>query len=125
MAADYRIDRIRECVFSNASGFLTDEDLLGHQRRLMRDADFRSHLNQLWDLHDLDRIDISANAIRTLARNNPFGNGSRRALVVDSPLSYGLARMFQVYADESPDEVEIFKDHGTAIDWLEAGETSN
>ena len=81
MPADYRIDLTRECVFSNANGLVTDEDILSHQRRLAADPDFRSHLNQLADFRDIDRIDISANAVGILARRNPFSTGSRRALL--------------------------------------------
>lgn len=122
MPAEYRIDESRGCVLSHARGVVTDDDLLGHQRRLIAEPGFRSDLNQLWDVRNLDGVEVTVGAIRTLAQLNPFGKGSRRALLVDSQLAYGLARMFQSYTDASLDEVEVFWDEAAAHHWLVLGE---
>lgn len=120
MPADYRIDESRRCVISTATGLLTSSELFQHQVRLRADSHFRRDLNQLCLLVGLDGLDVSSDAIRTLVTNSPFGAGARRALVVDSALAFGLARMFQSYADESPEEIEIFRDVDSANRWLES-----
>jgi hypothetical protein len=56
--------------------------------------------------------------VRCLVVGNAFGAGSRRACVVDSPLAYGLLRMFQAFDHDNPDVVEIFEDIRKANEWL-------
>ena len=118
MPAEYRVDEELGCVFSRAFGILTDEDLFQHQSRLTADPAFRSDLNQRWDFCGLEEVQVTSAAIQRLAASNPFGSGSRRAAIVDSPVAYGLVRMFQAYADDSPDDVQVFQDAKEADEWL-------
>ncbi len=118
MPAEYQIDSQRGCVFSSAKGVFTDQDILSHQAALASDPAFSSELDQLWDFGKLDRVELSSETIRTLAQENPFGAGSRRAFFVPTPLAFGLARMFQSYADESEDDIAVFWTRSEAIQWL-------
>ena len=54
-----------------------------------------------------------------MVRLNPYGTGARRALVVTNDLVFGMARMYQILSDESPDEFEIFRKLDDALLWLE------
>jgi len=115
MPADYRIDRDHGCVFTRGTGVLTDADLLDHQRRLRSDPFFQRTLKQLADFRNLEGIEVTAEGVQRLADNNPFDATARRALVVDSPLAYGLARVFVARVS---DAVRIFQDHDEAMAWL-------
>jgi hypothetical protein len=53
-----------------------------------------------------------------MAKLNPFGAGARRALVVTSDVVFGMARMYQILRDESPDELQIFRKVDDAFRWL-------
>jgi hypothetical protein len=53
-----------------------------------------------------------------MVRLNPFWAGARRALVVTSDVVFGMARMYQILRDESPDELEIFREMDGALQWL-------
>jgi hypothetical protein len=109
MPAEHRIDEVVGCVFSRVFGTLTDEECL-HQSSLKADPAFRNDLNQRWDFRGVDGIQVTSETVRRLAASNPFGSGSRRAAIVDSPLAHGLVRMFAAYAGDTPDDVRVFED---------------
>jgi hypothetical protein len=97
---------------------LTDRELLAHVRALTTDSRFAPHFRQLADLRDVMEIKFTASTIREMVRLNPFGAGARRALVVTSDELFGMARMYQLLTDESPDELQIFRKMDDALQWL-------
>lgn len=118
MEATYRIDRDLRLVVSVALGDVTDEALLDHQRRLAADEDFEPDFRQLYDFRGATGLEATADGVRQLAENNPFGRGARRALVADNRAVYGMARMFQLMAEKGPDRVEVFDTVEAARKWL-------
>jgi hypothetical protein len=118
MPAGYKIDLERSLVLSRGWGVLTDRELLAHVRALIADPRFARNFCQLGDLRDVTDVQITAATIREMVRLNPFWAGARRALVVTSDVVYGMARMYQILRDESPDELEIFRKMDGALQWL-------
>ena len=118
MPASYTIDATRGLVLSNGSGILTGDEMRGHQERLKVDPDFRPDLNQLIDFTGVDQVTISPQEIPQLAYNNPFREGSRRAIVVAQPFHYGLVRIFQAMTEAHGSEIEIFHEVAEARRWL-------
>jgi hypothetical protein len=53
-----------------------------------------------------------------MVKLNPFGAGARRAVVVTNDVVFGMARMYQILTDESPDELRIFRKVDDALQWL-------
>lgn len=118
MPIDYRIDTARGVVFTVADGPFTDEAALDHQRRLTVDPAFRPNMAQLSDFSRAT-LELSTAAVRSLAIGNPFGPGSRRALVIPGrDARYGMARMFQLLTEEQGPELRIFEDLAEARAWL-------
>ena len=118
MPAGYTIDLERSLVLSRGWGVLTDRELLAHVRALTADPRFAQNFCQLGDLRDVTDVQITAATIREMVRLNPFWAGARRALVVTSDVVFGMARMYQILRDESPDELEIFREMDGALQWL-------
>jgi hypothetical protein len=118
MPGSYAIDTGRSLVLSRGWGVLTDGELLAHVRALAIDQRFAPHFCQLADLRDVTTFEVSSATIRAMASLNPFGVGARRALVVGSDVAFGMARMYQILRDESPDVFEIFREIVPALDWL-------
>ncbi len=118
MPGAYTIDLARSLVLSRGWGVLTDRELLAHVRALTADPRFAQHFRQLADLRDVTDLQVTASTIREMVRLNPFGAGSRRALVVTSDVVFGMARMYQILRDESPDEFRIFRKVDGALQWL-------
>jgi len=82
----------------------------------------------LWDLRHLrrgpDTSDELRDAADSVAKGNHVWNESRTAVLVKRDLDFGIARMFQVYADGIGMSYEIFRDEAAAIEWLTAPTTA-
>jgi len=118
MPGGYSIDPARSLVLSRAWDVLSGADLSRHARTLASDPGFKPDFNQLCDFRDVTEVRADAAAIRELAALNPFGAGARRALVVSSDVVFGMARMYQILTETSPDEFEVFRDLDEALKWL-------
>jgi hypothetical protein len=95
-----------------------DRELLAHVRILTADPRFARDFRQLADLRDVTDVQITASTIREMVKLNPFGAGARRAVVVTNDVVFGMARMYQILTDESPDELQIFRKVDDALQWL-------
>jgi hypothetical protein len=118
MPATYRIDGARRVVFSSGSGTLTGDEMRGHQARLKSDPEFEPDMDQLMDFTGVEHVTISPQELPQLAYDNPFREGSHRAIVVQQPLQYGLVRMFQVMTESHGAEIRIFHELAEAKRWL-------
>jgi len=118
MPIAYTIDPVRSIVLSRAWGVVTDRDLLAHVRALAADPRFKPHFNQLYDCRGVTDVEVSSSGIKDLAKLNPFGVGARRAVVVNRDITYGMARMYQMTREPSTDELEVFRDWDSALEWL-------
>ena len=118
MPSAYTIDQTRSIVLSRGWGVITEHELLAHARALAADPRFEPHFCQLADLRDVTSVQVTSATIRQLVHLSPFGAGARRALVGSTDIVYGMARMFQIMRDESPDDIQVFRDLDAALEWL-------
>lgn len=119
MPAFYKIDTQRKLVMTTGSGVLTLADSLAHQDRLRNDVEFSPEFSQLMDLTHVAEVALSADDISTLAKTAIFSPDSRRAILVDSDLKYGLARMFETFRDMRGEKgIRIFRNLDDALAWV-------
>jgi hypothetical protein len=89
---------------------------------LVRTTDWRGGKRYLWDLRRLrsgpDSSSDLHQAVDFLKRGRPLWDGSRTAIVVTRDFDFGIARMFQVYAEGVGIEYQIFRDPEAATEWL-------
>jgi len=122
MPGGYSIEPNRSIVLSRAWGVLEDRELLAHARALAADPRFKPHFRQISDFRDVTDFHLTDQVIREMVYLSPFGAGARRALVVGTDVAFGLARMFQILREQSPDEIAIFRDMDKALEWLGVSE---
>ena len=119
MPATYRIDRSLRMVFSRALGVVTEAEILDHRRRLGKDPDFHPGFSQLVDLREVSEVAISIADMRVIAsRTNLFSEESRRAMVAQKDVVFGMARMYQMLREEGPEEIMVFREMPEARQWL-------
>jgi len=118
MPVVYQIDSIRRIVYVRGCGVVTDEELLGHNRELKTDPDFDPTFNQLLDFTEAVDMKIRTETIRRIARRRISDLSSRRAIVVDTTLQYGLSRMFQNLRLPEDENIRVFFDIVEARKWL-------
>jgi hypothetical protein len=118
MPISYHIDRTRNLIYSTGAGWLSEEEILDLQQRAQRDPDFSPTFYQLHDLRAAS-FNVSYAGIEQLARTALPKPGSRIAIVVDSTLGFGLARMFESMRFESGEDIGVFREINDARTWLE------
>jgi hypothetical protein len=114
----YEIDRARRVVLSTAMGTVTDEELQTHMRGLAADPNFDPTYRQLVDLRDVSKVDVTSGGLRALGRSNPWKAPTRRAVVCERDVVFGLARMYELLTGDDPHEVRVFREISEALDWL-------
>lgn len=120
MPCSYTIHRDKRLVVSTASGVFTFAEGMAHENRLYVDPDFDANFVHLIDATGITRTEITASEISTLARRTGFSPKARKALVVNTVLLFGLARMFQTYLQLSgaAESVSVFRNRDKALEWL-------
>ena len=74
--------------------------------------------DQLLDAREVTKVELSGACLREVATDTVFGEGSLRVFVTGSEVGFGMARMYQMLRDESPDEIRIFRNIDEARAWL-------
>jgi len=120
MPITYRIDPNRGLVRTACTGLVTLPDVLAHFDVLQRDPRRTAHLDVLLDLRKLSSTPDSPQ-LRSVA--NRIGRVSdltfgRCAIVVDRDLMFGLSRMFEAFAHEHFQEIQVFREPVAAEAWL-------
>ena len=118
MPAKYWMDVPLRLVRTHEWGVLTDQDLRELYEQIRTDPAFEPSFRQLCDLREVTSITTSADTLRSLAQNQIFSPGARRAFVVGRAVDFGLARLFQTYSEVEGQTVEIFRDMIDAERWL-------
>jgi len=118
MPGSYLIDSADRLVYSRAWGRLTAVDLTSHARTLRDDSRFDPSFRQIADLREVTEFRVSGPNIQLLATMNPFGPGSRRALIVVAEVAHGLARMYEASFATPPEGFRIFPSLSDGFAWL-------
>jgi hypothetical protein len=118
MPATYTIDPQRKLVTCIVSGILTGDELTEHYESIRADPRFDVSYAQLADLRVSERIAMDRATVRTEARIPVFSSESRRAFVAPTDAQFGMARMFGLYAEDAGQNVCVFRDMDSALEWL-------
>jgi hypothetical protein len=121
MPTEHVIDASRGLVRSRAWGELSSNDLVAHYASLAADPAFQRHFQQLGDLRDVVSFTVDSRVIAAEAATPLFAPNVRRALVANTDVGYGLARMFAAYAEGAAQHVRVFRDIAEAEAWLQEG----
>lgn len=116
---------IDAALFEFEGEFTLDEYLEGMEAFLHSEV-FRPGIDSLWDFRKVSVQSVTTDVLRSIARYNrelapERGESWRVALVVSVDVAYGLSRMFAVYVESAPNEVEVFRSMAEAEDWLKGG----
>ncbi|HUT63528.1 MAG TPA: hypothetical protein VMZ04_06180 [Anaerolineae bacterium] len=115
------VDSEHELTIYRCSGCMTEEELT-HILQSLYTGTFT--LNILWDYSEASLEGISSEFVRQIhGRVQKLGSarlGGKSAIVATKELEYGLARMFQIMADENgfPLRIKLFRSIDEAHQWL-------
>ena len=120
MPFTYVFDAAANIVRTTAHGLVRFEDLAGHLQALM--ASDVARVPQLIDArhaqHDLPAADIRRLVELVTQLRAAYGFSRRTALVVSTPMDFGMARMYEALAQKVDPDFSVFRDLGEAEAWL-------
>jgi hypothetical protein len=119
MPSSYVIDKERKLVITTAWGDCKADDVLEFRKQVLRDRDFDPSFSQLADFTGVTKVDVSPDEVRMLATKSPFSTQSRRALVADNQVIFGLSKMFGILRNLRGEKlIRVFRTRSEALDWL-------
>jgi len=104
-------------------GNIDDQEFLGAYRSLFESGRFDPTMDLVVDLRRADSSNRSQEAIQEFAGYlkkwmQKTDKRSRVAVIAPRDVSFGLARMYEAYADSAHKDFTVFRDEDTAVEWL-------
>lgn len=118
MPGTYQIDTVRGVIFIRAWGRVTDAELMALGDAVRADPSFRPVYRRIEDLRSATMFDISTEFAHEAARRHQMQTPPRRAFVVASDVTFGMARMLALLADASADQFLVTRDLDEALTWI-------
>jgi len=115
------IDINEDYVKITYTGKISIENIKKAIEELHENPKRRSKMNSLWDLRNTDLKDVKSRDLKELAyfiSNKKEKISSKIAIVVGKDVDFGVARMWEVYAEIVPRERKVFRNMDEAIIWL-------
>lgn len=109
------------------TGQVPDSEFLTSYRELFGSESFSTSTNLLVDLSDTDSSSRTRDTLERFAslvelRFKDAVGAPMVAVVAPKDLSFGLARMYEAFAESVPWKFAVFRSAGDALDWLGAPE---
>lgn len=123
MPINYRVDSAGLLIIT-ASNPLTAQNFMDYFRASRDDIGVRTDMHRLFDFRGVDSMPPSsdvANAARSYRELPPLEPGTRIAVLVDSDLGFGIARMFAGVAGPAGEQFNTFRSESEAMLWLAVG----
>ena len=120
---DLRIDETKKIAYIKITGKVGPKDILDAFDLAVFSEKYKKGMGRLWDFTEIDLTSLESEVISSMAQYSlQFPAGVRDvkvAFVVNKPLEYGLARMFQAYSDMyAKSQVMVFDTVNKAEEWM-------
>lgn len=120
MAVQFTIDVTRRLVISTFDGPTPVPEIAGLASLIRAHPDFDPDFSEILDCTRIIVSNISTDAIRSLARGEQiFNRSSKHVIVAPSDHIFGLARMGQVFAEQTMPNVIVVRSMADALKVLE------
>jgi hypothetical protein len=119
MPALSSIDPVDGIVFTTGIGGINGPLLHAHMDWLETQTEFRPEFNQIVNLTPMHEVNLQPEDIRRLSLRAVFSEPSRRAIIVATPLQFGLARMYATLRSlEGEPHIRVCQDLVEAAEWV-------
>jgi hypothetical protein len=123
MPVTYRIERSKQLILTRCTGPIVLDEVRRHFVTLSQDNECPPRLDVLLDLSEMTTVPES-DQLRTVASDiahlRPQIQFGICAIVASRPPLFGMARMFEVFAERYFSGTGVFRTEAEAADWLEA-----
>jgi hypothetical protein len=123
MPVTYRIERSKQLIHTRCAGAIVLDEVRQHFVSLSQDPECPERPDVLLDLSEMTTVPES-DELRTvtsdIANLRPQIQFGVCAIIASSPAVFGMARVFEVFAELYFSETQVFRTEGEAVNWLEA-----
>jgi hypothetical protein len=124
MPITYRIHTDLGLVVTRFTGHVKDDEFVELYKAMLHDDDYALGTNELADLRAAESLNLSALALRrveeiTRQRYGDSGLNFRTAIIAPRDPLYGIGRMYEVFAEDGPENVKVCRDPLEALQWLD------
>ena len=130
MPVQHKIDDDAKLITTVWSGDAVDSELLDalskYQQNIKSLPQYAS-FNEIVDFSGASNFLLSSEGIKKLAHmasiKDPQGVKTKLAIVVNKPIAFGLARMYEIYRSllpSGPKEARVFKNYQDCLQWIES-----
>jgi hypothetical protein len=99
---------------------LTDTGIINVFALLRAMLEFANGYSLLFDGTDVQHTKLTGDGVYNLARSTA-DDLNRVAMVVSTPVAFGMARMYEICSNWKEERVSVFSDKESALAWLRAG----
>lgn len=105
------------------SGVITDAEMLDGYRRAYADRRWTPGFNEVTDLRRADLSAVTSAGLRGVQAlvsesTTGFTGAFRTAVLAPTDLTFGLSRMYELMAADSPESVRVCRDVDDAAAWV-------
>ena len=119
MPISYRTDPSQKVVYTTFEGEVTDQQFVRHAREIGKDPEIDGSFVELIHADTSSVKGVTSSGLQAAADALRISRAIRKiAIVVSRNVEFGLARMVVSLADESPTEIQVFREHSDAKSWL-------
>ena len=121
MSVEFRMDRDEGIVYGTCRGEVTAEEIMEHLAGVFMSEDYEPWFRGLTDLRETSWESNQGDLrklVQFLIRHRDRIGKHRSAVVVANERAYGMARMFEVFSEQTPINVRVFRDYDKAKSWI-------
>ena len=102
MPASLKVDVKNRTVYSSFEGLISDSDLLAHGSAIKNHPDFNPRFSEIVDFSKVTELRVTVGFINSLAKSGSvYSAASKHAVIAPHDLSFGIARMYQILAEDT------------------------
>jgi hypothetical protein len=129
MPAECELDYTNRLVRTRGWDHVTAGDLFAlasRIRQLFAEGTIDAGWREFVDFREVTRTElVPAEAVRQLARENPWPSTARRVILAPVAVVFGVSRMYQLLAASGHEEIAVVRTEAEALGFLAASLHSN
>jgi hypothetical protein len=129
MPAKHHIDNNAKLIITTWEGEAVDIELIEtikkYQNTIQLQPEYVDY-NEVVDFSKVTNVKLTTEGIREISKiavkTDHVDIKTKLAIIVSSPLVYGLARMYEIYRNLAPNpnkEIKVFNEMSDAYSWIE------
>ncbi|HWH59186.1 MAG TPA: hypothetical protein VN682_16275 [Terriglobales bacterium] len=120
MGFRFEFDSVNQILLTKLEGAISDDVIRQLEGALRKQASEKKPLVQIVDCSGITKFDMSSELVRHLGKRKPpaYALQARRLIIAPTPVSFGLARMYQMAGEPQHASVTIVRSMKEALSEL-------